>query len=316
MRPHSSETNLPSIAIILVNWNSYDVTQDCILSLKQISYSNYTIVLVDNGSVDGSGKKLQEAHSDIVLLFTEKNLGFTGGNNRGFRYALEQGFDYSMMLNNDTFVEPDFLSKLVAAAESSERIGAVQPRIHFNHNRQLLWNGGSYFNTLWGFAYTKGENKLPREEHLVNQQVDWITGCAFLVKNTVLRKTGLLAENMFIYSEDVDLSFRIREQGFRLLYVADAIVYHIAGMSNKSKTKGREGYVNPIVHYLNQRNRIWLLKRYTKWQYLPTTLIANFFYIILIIGYFAIRRRFSKIKAMMRAIKDGISGSIKYSEPA
>lgn len=303
----------PSVAFILVNWNSFEVTNDCILSLKGINYRKYRIVLVDNGSADGSGKKLQDAHPDIVVLFSATNLGFTGGNNIGFRYSLDNGFDYSMMLNNDTFVEPDFLNLLITIASSSDVIGAVQPRIHFNHNRRLLWNGGSYFNPVWGFAYTQGENRLPEQKHLVNKQVDWITGCAFLIKNNVLEKTGLLAENMFIYSEDVDLSFRIREQGFILMYVADAIVYHIAGMSNKSKIKGKEGYVNPIVHYLNQRNRIWLLKRYTKWQYFPTTLIANFFYILLIIGYFAVRCRFGKLKAMINAIRDGVSGSIKYN---
>lgn len=305
--------NEPGVAVILVNWNSFDVTNDCILSLKNIHYQQYTIVLIDNGSADGSGKKLQDAHPDIVVLFSETNLGFTGGNNIGFRYSLENGFDYSMMLNNDTFVEPDFLNLLITIASSSDVIGAVQPRIHFNHNRQLLWNGGSYFNPVWGFAYTQGENRIPEQKHLVNKQVDWITGCSFLIKNCVLEKTGLLAENMFIYSEDVDLSFRIREQGFILMYVADAVVYHIAGMSNKSKIKGKEGYVNPIVHYLNQRNRIWLLKRYTKWKYFPTTLIANFFYILLIIGYFAVRCRFGKLKAMINAIRDGVSGSIKYN---
>lgn len=303
----------PSVAIILVNWNSYEVSNDCILSLKKIDYPNYTIILVDNGSADGSGMKIQKEHPDIVTILSDKNTGFTGGNNIGFRYSLENNFDYSMMLNNDTIVEPDFLSNLMNIIERSETIGAVQPRIHFDHNRQLLWNGGSYFNKFWGFTYTKGENRSPKKAHLINKEVDWITGCAFLVRNSVLRKTGMLAENMFIYSEDVDLSFRIHERGYKLMYVADALIYHIAGMSNKSKTKGKEGYVNPIVHYLNQRNRIWLLKRYTKWQYVPTALIANFFYVMLIIGYFALRRRFSKVKAMRQAIKDGINGSIKYS---
>lgn len=308
----SLQKESPSVAIILVNWNSYEVTNDCILSLKKIDYPNYKIILVDNASADGSGKKLQSDHPDILTLLSDQNLGFTGGNNIGFRYSMENNFDYSMMLNNDTFVEPDFLSKLIRCIETSETTGAVQPRIHFNHNRQLVWNGGSYFNRLWGFTYTKGENRLPGKIHLINKKVDWITGCAFLVRNSVLKETGLLAENMFMYSEDVDLSFRIRKKGHQLMYVADALIYHIAGMSNKSKTKGKEGFVNPIVHYLNQRNRIWLLKRYTKWQYIPTTLIANFFYITLIIGYFALRRRFSKVKAMIHAIKDGINGSIKY----
>lgn len=302
----------PSVAIILVNWNSYEVSNDCILSLKKIDYPNYTIILVDNGSADGSGMKLREAHPDIVTILSDKNTGFTGGNNIGFRYSLDNHFDYSMMLNNDTFVEPDFLSKLIDLIETSDTIGAVQPRIHFDHNRQLLWNGGSYFNQFWGFTYTKGENKAPQKEHLINKEVDWITGCAFLVKNTVLQQVGLLAENMFMYSEDVDLSFRIRKKGHQLMYVADSLIFHIAGMSNKRKTKGKDGFVNPQVHYLNQRNRIWILKKYSKWPFALPTIIANFIYITLVLGYFTIRFRFRKMNAMVNAVKDGISGAIEY----
>ncbi len=300
------------MAIILVNWNSYEVTHDCILSLQHITYPNYVIIVVDNASQDGSGKKIEQEHSDIIVLYSSKNSGFTGGNNIGFRYSLEHGFEYSLMLNNDTFVEPDFLNHLVYYLSQHPDTAAVQPRIYLNHNRQLLWNGGSYLNRWLGYMYTKGENKLPEPEHLITKEVDWITGCAFLVRNSILKETGLLAENMFMYSEDVDLSFRIKEKGHSLMYIPESIIYHIAGMSNKSKVKGKEGFVNPIVHYLNQRNRIWLLKRYTKWQYVPSVLLFNFFYVMMVMGYFAARGRFRKLKAMLNAIKDGLLKSIKY----
>ena len=94
-----------STAIILVNWNSFDFTNDCIQSLKQASAANFSIIVVDNGSQDESGKRLQDEHPDIIVLFSPDNKGFTGGNNMGFRYAIEHGFTYAMLLNNDTFVE-------------------------------------------------------------------------------------------------------------------------------------------------------------------------------------------------------------------
>jgi GT2 family glycosyltransferase len=186
----------------------------------------------------------------------------------------------------------------------------VQPRIHFNHDRSLLWNGGSYYSKWLGFLYTKGFNKKPTQHYLQIKEVDWITGCAMLTRNSILRKTGLLAHNMFIYSEDVDLSFRIKSLGYQLIYHPDSVIYHIAGMSNKTKTKGKEGFVNPIVHYLNQRNRIWLLKKYTPWYCAPTATFCNIFYILGIIGYFAGRRRFTKLKTVIRAVKDGLTGQI------
>ncbi len=300
----------PTVAIILVNWNSFDVTNDCIESLKSIDYTSYSIVVVDNGSVDGSGDQLLQLHPEIVLIKSETNQGFTGGNNLGFEYSLKHGFDYSMMLNNDTFVEPNFLSALINYMEGQPSVGIIQPRIQFNHNRSVLWNGGSYYHKWLGFLYTKGFNKLPSAAHLQIKEVDWVTGCAFLTRNAILRRTGLLAQNMFIYSEDVDLSFRIKALGFKLVYHPDAVIYHIAGMSNKSKTKGKEGFVNPIVHYLNQRNRIWILKKYTNWYHAPTVILANIFYISLILGYFAARRRFTKFKTVVRAVQDGLKGSI------
>ena len=300
------------IAVILVNWNSYDFTKDCIESLQKATYPHFTTIVVDNDSKDGSGKRLQEEYPGIVVLFSPDNKGFTGGNNIGIRYAIENGFDYAMLLNNDTFVEPNFLEPLIAHLQQHPKTGAVQPRIHFNHDRTLLWNGGNKFNYFIGWPSTSGENQQPQPHHLQEKKMSWITGCAFMVRVSVLKETGLLAENMFMYMEDVDLSFRIRQKGYQLVYIPDAVIYHIAGASNKKVVKDKEGTVNPIVHYLNQRNRIWIQKKYTPWYAIPTVLLFNFFYTTLILGYFAIRNRPKKFMAIVNGVKDGITGSIQY----
>jgi len=300
----------PSVAIILINWNSLDVTSDCIRSLKGIQYANYSIIVVDNASADGSGKALKSLFPEIILIESDINEGFAGGNNLGFLYAIQQGYQYSIMLNNDTFVEPDYLHHLVTYMEAHPSVGAIQPRIHFNHNRKILWNGGSHYLPFLGMLYSKRFHQTPSRENLSIREVDWITGCAFFTRNALLQQTGLLAPNMFMYSEVVDLSFRIKKMGYSLMYHGDSVVYHIAGVSNKSKTKGKEGFVNPNVHYMNQRNRLWILKKYTPWYCVPTVILCNIFYISGIIGYFALRRRFTKLKAVLRAVKDGITGHI------
>lgn len=302
---HSAEA-FPSVAIILVNWKSFDVTSDCLESLKQLKYPNYQVILIDNGSQDGSVEKFRTHHPHIVLLPSETNLGFAGGNNIGLRYAQAQPFDYAIMLNNDTFVEPDFLTLLIDYMETHPEVGAIQPRIHFNDNRNLLWNGGAYFNPWTGFTYTDGENQLPKKRHLQLKEIDWISGCAFLVRTHMLDRTGLLNEDFFMYSEDVDLSFRIRKLRYQLIYHPASVIYHIAGVSNKSTTRGKEGYVNHMVHYYNQRNRLWIIKKYTPWYCWPSVIICNFFYILLVLGYFAARGRFKKLNAMCRAVKDGL----------
>ena len=99
----------PKVSIIILTWNSYDVTRDCLLSLRKIDYPAFEVVLVDNGSVDGSGKKLAQDFPEVRVILNEKNLGFTGGNNVGMRDVLARGTDYLLLLNNDTIVAPNFL---------------------------------------------------------------------------------------------------------------------------------------------------------------------------------------------------------------
>lgn len=304
--------NQNKIAVILVNWNSFIVTNDCIYSLKKATYPHFDIIVIDNGSEDGSGDLLLENNPHIILLKSLTNRGYTGGNNLGFEYSIRNGYTYSMLLNNDTFVEVDFLEPLVNYMDLHPNTGVIQSKIYFNHNRKILWSGGSFYNQFWGFAYTSGLFKKTSRKYEQIRKVDWVTGCSFFTRNEILKKSGLLAENMFIYSEDVDLSFRIGKLGFDLIYHPDSIIYHIAGASGKSKNKGKEGYLSPKVHYLNIRNRIWLIKKHTPWYYIPTVYFCNFFYCLAIMCYFAFRFRFKKLKAAWQAVKDGISGNIVY----
>jgi len=300
------------VAVILVNWNSFEYTNNCINSLKEIIFTDYDIILIDNGSQDGSDQKLKESHPSIILIRSDKNVGFTGGNNLGLRYSIQQQYTYSILLNNDTLVEKDFLSVLVNYMDQHTETGAIQPKIFFNHDRDIVWNGGSYYNKFLGLTYSK--SYLRKQGKSINniKEVDWITGCAFFVRNSVLKQTGLFASNLFIYYEDSDLSLRIKKNGYQLIYHPASVIYHIAGMANKSKLKGKEGYLNPIVHYLNERNKIWFLKRYTPVYYFPSVFIFNFLYSVAVMIYFVGRLRFRKLKAVMKAVKDGLGGTIKY----
>jgi GT2 family glycosyltransferase len=298
----------PKIAIILLNWNSFEHTSNCIQSLRLCDYQNFEIIVVDNGSVDGSGDLLKTNFPEIVLLASPTNVGFAAGNNRGFSYAIEQSIPYAMMLNNDVFVEPDFLSQLVNYMELHPDCGAIQPKIFFNHDRKKIWNGGSYFLPWLGWTYSKRYMRTAGVLQNQFQLVDWITGCAFLTRTSILKETGLLKEAFFIYYEDVELSFLIRSKGYQLIFHPQSVIYHIAGSSNKAKVKGKEGYSNPFVHYLNTRNHIWFLKLWTKWYHWPSTLITLFLYYLSIMFYFAFRWRIVKLKSVIRGVYHGGKG--------
>lgn len=302
---------MKKVAVILVNWNSASITSDCILSLRKAQTHLFDIIVVDNGSSDDSVAQLKNTFGDtIILLYSPVNSGFTGGNNMGMQYAIEKGYTYQMLLNNDTFVEPDFLEPLITYMDQHPEAGIIQSRIFFNHDRSLIWNGGSYFNSFWGYAYTKGYNKPNSTITGTLKKVDWITGCAFFTRTSILKQVGLLAEPFFIYYEDTDLSFRIKNAGYELMYHPDSIVYHIAGMAYRQKKKGKEGIVSPFVHYLNTRNRIWFLKKYTKAQFVPSTVVYNIAYTFALLAYLVIRNRPQKIKAVLKGLRDGLSGRI------
>ena len=296
--------------IILVNWNRFEYKHQCLISLKKCSFSSFDIIVVDNGSEDLSVEQLKKEHPEIILINSDVNLGFAGGNNLGIKYALHSAYKYVMLLNNDTFVEPDFMDVLVEYMDENPKVGLIQPKIFNNNNKSLLWNGGSYFNKLITLAYTEGFLSKDKPKYNYIKEVDWVTGCGFLTRCDILRKTGLLEEKFFMYYEDVDLSFRIKNAGHRLMYHPGSVIYHIAGMSNKSKTKQKEGVMNSIVHYYIQRNRIWFIKRYVKWPFWVPTFICHASYSLAVMIYLIARGRFKKLNALLRGIKDGLKDSL------
>ena len=299
------------LAIILVNWNSYELTKNTIISLQASTYTNYSIIVVDNASSDDSLQQLKKEFPSIIFLESNNNLGFTGGNNLGMQYALEKKFELQLLLNNDVEVEPDFLEPLIDVFKN-EKIGAAQPLIYFHHNHELIWNAGSKYNALLGITTTPGYNTIDigQKQKKIHKKIDWITGCAFMVRSSVLHKVGLLTEAFFIYYEDVDLSFKIKKSGYELAYVPGSVIYHIAGMAHKSLQKTKEGYMSAKVHYLNARNRIWILKKYTTLWAFPLVLVYQTFYFFGISFYFIFRRRWQKLKAWNRGIGDGLLHSI------
>ncbi len=294
---------MKKLAIIIINWNSLELTSDTLKALQHCSFKDFDVVLVDNGSGDGSGEALQKDFPEVIHLSSPVNVGFTGGNNIGMNYALENGYDYIMLLNNDVDADPGFLEPLISRMEADPQMGAIQPLIMFHHNRNLVWNAGGKYLRWIGVSKTLTD--LPQMTS--PSKTDWITGCAFMIKSEVLRKVGLLEEKYFIYHEDVDLSLRIRNAGYSLWIDPASVIYHIAGMSQKAKTKGKEGFVSPKVHYLNARNRIWTIRKYTRPIEWPTVFIYQFLYMLTVSVYFILRGRHEKRKSWWLGIRHGMA---------
>lgn len=294
----------PSVAIILINWNGFAFTKACLASLRKVSYPSFQVILVDNGSVELEGQKLKSEFPEIELLENKANLGFAGGNNVGIRKAMKAGFSHIMLLNNDTEVEHDFLTLMMSNFQSSPKLGVVQPLIFFLHQKEQLWSAGGKWDAFLGRAITLGDRKFLKEYSASDVNLDWATGCCFLVSREAVEAVGGLNEQYFAYFEDVDWSFRIREKGFGIALSTAAKIYHEAGAS--SKKKHSEGTLSADVFYWHVRNQFFLLRTHFSWMSILPALIYHSGRFLAWMAYFCLRGRFQKLKAVARGIKDGL----------
>ncbi|MHA7130734.1 glycosyltransferase family 2 protein [Algoriphagus namhaensis] len=292
----------PRTAIVLVNWNGFDHSLKCLESLSKVNYESFKIFLVDNGSEEKEGKKLEELFPKIHLIENAKNLGFTGGNNIGINLALKEGFEQILLLNNDTEVEPNFLAELSRFSREHPECGAVQPIIHSMENRSKVWSAGGKWNFLFSRAITLNNSKNSYPE-----KIDWITGCAILVRADVIKKVGLLDDAFFAYFEDVDWSLRMKKAGYSLGFCSHSIVYHEAGASSKDNSK--EGTLSSRVFYLHSRNQFFLIRKHSSWLTFLPSIGYHGFRFLLWISYFFFRGRKNKVKSVYKGIIDGFGST-------
>lgn len=295
-----------SVAIILLNWNAFELTKKCLLSLSKVTFENLVVYLVDNGSVDNSGTLLKEEFNDVIFIANKENLGFTGGNNVALEKALADGHEFIMLLNNDTEVEPNFLEPLLARLRNEQALAAVQPLILDLNDKSKIWNAGGNFNRFLGLAKTRLEGKDSIELIYKNPYTEWITGCSILIKSSVIREVGSLNDLFFAYHEDVDWSVRMAKKGYRLGIEYDSIVYHLSMASLKSRSRGKEGFLSPFMHYLHVRNHLYLIRIHSdffnpigSWGF---QIVKFTSYMI----YFFARGRFKKMSFALRGFRDGL----------
>ena len=248
--------SMPSVYIIILNWNSSEDTIECICSLQNLNYQQYKLILVDNGSTDQSEERLRSRFPNLPFIQTGSNLGYAGGNNVGIKYALEQGADYVWLLNIDTIVHPDSLSTMVEMALSDSIIGMVGSKIYFYDEKDVLWYAGGTFDLEEGGIASHlgwGQKDIGQFEQV--KDVGYITGCSLLVKREVIEKIGLLPEEYFLYFEETDWNYCAQQNGFRTVIAHKSLIWH--------KVK-RKGEAKVRFTYYMTRNRFLLVKKLKK----------------------------------------------------
>ena len=261
------------VVISLLNFNGKKNTLECLESLKNVKRDNFklTIVVVDNASTDASPSvisNLKSQISNLKFIKNANNLGFAGGNNVAIKYALENGANYVLILNNDTYVDKNFLEELLKASEKDEKIGILVPKIYFapgfefhkdryrkNELGKVFWYAGGKMDWANVIGHHRGVDEVDRGQFDKTEETELATGCCMLIKREVIDRVGMFDDKYFLYYEDADLCVRAKKNGFKIMFVPKSIIWH--------KNAGSAGGSGSVLQdYYITRNRLLFGFRY------------------------------------------------------
>lgn len=228
---------VPLVYILTLNWNRYNDTLDFLRSCSLITYTNFEIIVIDNGSTDTSTTIIKSQFPTIKQILNEKNLGFAAGINVGIRYALEQNADFVFLVNNDTTLHADILTHLINGITQSEAYLAA-PAIYFMSRPDHIWSAGAMRRKIT--LEIKPCTPVLDSTKMFN--VDVITGCGMLMRRECLTEIGLFDEQFFMYYEDMDYCLRVRARGLAIVVVPEAMMWHKVATSSGGSGSPNERY--------------------------------------------------------------------------
>ncbi len=259
------------VVISLLNFNGKKNTIDCLESLKSVKRDNFklTIAVVDNASKEEFDLKSGTiGDMPLVVIKNNKNLGFSGGHNAAIQYALVGGADYILILNNDTYVDRNFLEELLKVGEQDNKIGILVPKIYFapgfefHKDRykkeelgKIFWYAGGEMDWKNVIGHNRGVDKVDKGQFDKIEPTELATGCCMMIQKEVFKRVGMFDDKYFLYYEDADLSMRTKNKDFKIVYVAKSIVWH--------KNAGSAGGSGSVLQdYYITRNRLLFGFRY------------------------------------------------------
>jgi GT2 family glycosyltransferase len=298
----------PRCTVIVLNFNGEQLLPACLDSLARQTNTDIDTVVVDNASSDGSAVLVAQKYPWARFLALDQNYGFSKANNIALRDAIDRGSDYALLLNNDTYAAPDFISELLKVIDGDPRIGAVCPKIYFAHQPDMLWYAGGDFNLWTGASRHRGWKEIDHGQYDQNQEITQGTGCAMLVRCGVLRNVGFLDEQFWTYAEDLDWSVRFLKRGYRLAFASKARLWHLDGATNV-KSLGSGSHARR--QYLSTRNMVFLARKHLRWWQAPTYLCG---FLVNHVGLYTVvrlrRRDFRALFAIYRGLSQGLRTSL------
>ncbi|HXF69363.1 MAG TPA: glycosyltransferase family 2 protein [Thermoflexus sp.] len=259
----------PKVFVVILNWNLKDDTIACVESVLSSSYTPQGVVVVDNGSSDGSASAIANRFGErVVLLANQANVGFAAGVNVGIRYALAQGADWVLLLNNDTIIAPDMIERLIAAADRYPDIGILAPVIFYHDRPSQIWQLGAQHRRWLPIPFRVSAKALRSEKDLL--PVDYVTGCGMLIRRDVFLTIGLFDPSYFMYYEDADFCRRAVKAGFSIGCVPAARMWHKVSRSTRGDVSRK--------YYLKTRYRVQFYRHHyslAAWIYLTMSVLGT-----------------------------------------
>lgn len=251
----------PNVFIVVLNWNNYEDSKECLQSLTSLNYKSYQIVLVDNGSTDGSAQRLQKEFPYVHTIINKENLGFAAGCNVGIKYSLENGANAVLLINNDAILEPQSLGPAVETLFSDSNIGIIGGKIkEYNNPAYIQSTGVKYI--IWPImsARTVGAGELDKGQFDNRDERVAVSGSLMLVKREVFEAIGLLSEELFFGCEDIDFCLRARKYGFKIIYEPRFVSFHKGGGSSGARPRYIYNYFLSRQLLMKRHLSPWLWK--------------------------------------------------------
>ncbi len=256
----------PLVYAVITHWNALEDTSECLDSVLASDYPNLKIVIVDNGSTDGSPDILARNYPEIPQVRTGNNGAITAAYNKGMEYGLAQDAAYILMLNNDITIASTMISLLVEAAENDPQIGIVTPKVYYYDRSDTIWFAGGMRSRFDFGAYDTHEGETDAPENSVAKEVDFAWACGMLMRRELLEQMGLFDTQFYLYYDDVDTSVRAQQAGYKIWYVPEATMKHKVSHSTGSAR----------FTYIWARSKMRLFRKHTKGLHFLSLVIYSF----------------------------------------
>ena len=279
----SSAPTKPNVGVVIVNYNLKDSLRETLESFRKVNYSDLQIVVSDNASTDGSVEMVRQDFPEVQLLTRDKGVGYAKGASLGMEFLADRT-KYIFSTTNDVLVDPEMINALVDYAEAHPDAGVLGGKIYYHDKGDLLWSAGGRMHPLFAHSYHYGWNRHDGPRYNEVRECDFMTGCGFLLRSDVAKKINYFNADLVFYSEDADFCYRVREQGYKILYVPAAKMWH--------KTATTLAKNRPVQLYYSTRNNLYLTARHKVGWY-PLSLWVNLWVVcpvkMLLLGMFTIQ---------------------------